>query len=154
MATGNLQALLAVILPLLERLAISAAMQFLTLPPAPSRRSSGWGWGQPAPYSPSANSPTVRTLSKMVKNPQRSSLQSPCALSLALSLSPHPANWHLPWLISWRTSHPVKRDVDRLSRHTMGLSEKRTSVFFLWSANLSYSTILLLSKSYLTRRAP
>ncbi len=45
-----------------------AAALFLVPPPDPSRRPPGWGWGRAALSLPLADSPIMRTLSKMVKN--------------------------------------------------------------------------------------
>ncbi len=91
-------------------------------PPTPSRRSLGLGWGQPASSS-SANSPTLRTLSKIVKKPLRSSPRFPCALSTAPSSSLRPVNWAPAWPTSYWASILVKSGVNRFSRHVMGLAE-------------------------------
>ncbi len=75
-------------------------LDFSYSPLAPSRRYPGEGWGQLAPSSPSAKSPTLRKSAEMVKKPRRSLLWPPHTLMLAPSLSSHLANW----VTTWQTS--------------------------------------------------
>ncbi len=75
----------------------------------PSWRSLGCGRGWPAPYSPRAKSPSSKTLSKIVKESWRLSLQMPCMFSLTPSSSPCPGVGKLTWLTSWRDSDHCKQ---------------------------------------------
>ncbi len=94
-----------------------AAVSFFAPPPAPSGRPPDWGWGQPALFSPPADLPTVKTVSKMVKKPQQSSLW------IALSSSPRKAVWSLSWPAYWERQIAVKSGVNRFIRHIVVLSE-------------------------------
>ncbi len=82
-----------------------------------------WGWGHPARSSPLADSPTLRTLSKMVKKLRQSWLWSPDTFWMAPSFSSHEAVWSFTWLTSWGLQILVKSGMNHFSQHIVGLSE-------------------------------
>ncbi len=102
-------------------------------PPIPSS-SPGRGRGQPAPCSPPAGSPTVRTWSKIVKEPWWSSLQMP-RTSWVWAMSDPCEEWHElfwstrygPERVSWHSHQSFSTLVAILAMEAFALR-------FLWSA--------------------
>ncbi len=101
-------------------LAMFAAEPFFAPPPAPFERPPDWGWGQPALFSPPADPPTVRTLSKMVGDHGSDCL--PCSGSLLLLLLVKQFDRSAGQTF-WERQIIVKSGMNRLSRHVIGLGE-------------------------------
>ncbi len=100
-----------------------SAMPFFVPPPAHTGRPPDWVWCRLPCYLPPADPPTLRTLSKMVKNLWWSSLWLPGTFWIAPSSSPCKTVWSLSWPTSWKRQILVKSSVNCFNRHIMSLSE-------------------------------
>jgi hypothetical protein len=96
---------------------------FLYLNPIPSRRPPEQEWSRPARSLPPDYSPTVRTLSKMAKEPSRSSLWPPRTSWIAPYSFPSKAVWSPTWPTSWRAAGSHKCCKNSFGWHVMDLSE-------------------------------